>query len=31
MAISLLLIEVESKRDLLAAQGLALELISLQI
>jgi hypothetical protein len=27
----LLLIEVESKRDLLAAQGLALELISLQI
>ena len=31
MAISLLLIEVESKRDLLASQGLALELVSLQI
>ena len=31
IAISLLLIEVESKRDLLAAQGLALELVSLQI
>ena len=31
IAISLLLIEVESKRDLLAAQGLALELVSIQI
>jgi len=30
IAISLLLIEVESKRGLLAAQGLALELVSLQ-
>jgi Transposase DDE domain len=30
-AVSLLLTEVESKRDLLAAQGLALELVSLQI
>lgn len=31
MAIRLLLIEVDSKRDLLASQGLALELVSLQI
>ena len=31
IAISLLLIEVESKRDLLATQGLALELVSIQI
>ena len=31
MAISLLLIDVESKRDLLASQGLAWELVSLQI
>ena len=31
IAISLLLIEVDSKRDLLAAQGLALELVSIQI
>ena len=31
IAISLLLIEVESKRDLLATQGLALELVSIQM
>jgi cellulose synthase/poly-beta-1,6-N-acetylglucosamine synthase-like glycosyltransferase len=31
ISISLLLIEVESKRDLLAAQGLALELVLLRI
>jgi Transposase DDE domain len=30
-AVNLLLIEVESKRDLLASQGLALELVSIQI
>jgi hypothetical protein len=29
--VSLLLIEIENKRELLASQGLALELISLQV
>ena len=31
IAINLLLIEIESKREILASQGLALELVSLQI
>jgi hypothetical protein len=30
-AVNLLLIELESKRDLLASQGLAFELVSIQI
>jgi hypothetical protein len=29
--VSLLLIEIESKRELLASQGLAVELVSIQI
>jgi hypothetical protein len=31
IAVNLLLIEVESKRELLASQGMALELVSIQI